>query len=1157
MAGILLLGAAPAGFNNGRSQVNLNNAQQGFGQFDWVNVCLYGSNWGYGSGQNQNEALPPNLIDANGYPLNPLPTNVGAGTQIPSQAARPGNYVMRYLFVGTGQANTTNPGSAPATGSFTGVLASGVLTVSGLTGSIFKGQALAGTGVNASSAIGDQLSASTYQIYNYVTGINSTQSLASVAMTAGNGSTTVTAASPGRLLFTPAATTISFGINSYSGGTGQLTLCACMHIDDEQAWVANPYAVGRKLLARLIEGNFGVLRDLNWINGIASLSTTWSTRKPMTYFSWGGSERRPSLFAGTTTAASGTSITLSSISYAQATFTGSIATTPSTGTVLTVASGLTGTIEIGSCIGGGTPQTAIVLSQLTGSAGGLGTYQLDFALGTSLNVGSRSMTAGIVTAVTSSPHGQTGSFFVSIDSCRGASQITPNFNGTFKGTVVDTTTFTYPLRDSPGASNTVLGKANFGVYDYSLSFSDPIYGSGAPVDKQTIHLFFDAAANAAFSAGISFSGVSTCQWPGHPFTGGEMVVFTNTGGTGIANTNAPGHIGGAQTLYVLSTGLVAGTSFKFATTPGGTPVVMTNGGTTFTGSIASGVLTVTSPSSTINLNCGIVGVGVQEGSVITSQLTGTTGGAGTYQLNTSQTLGSVAMCQSILIGVRQPTLNLNGTGAKPIFSTVAAPLMPPPLNFAGQSTGTMPNPQTQFGQVSLGTAVYDSDYGGWLLAGACMAGGSGLPNWVPPEAFVSLCNQIGAHPHFTVPPYALDPVTDYPIGLDQLVRSTASWMIPRYEPTNEVWNTLRQNTNYAGGKAFLHWDAQFSNGNSDWHNWYGKAASTLGQTIAAARSLTSSGVGTGYMILIGVQTATFSSAGSNGSSARFISTLYTTQSQSAQSSLTALGVTVNFTKDPANTWCTHSAGANYLNPSNFNNAAGITQAATYVANAAFFTGSITSNVLTVTSLSNNGTIVTGQTLQDFYGYMPASGGYVIGSQLTGAAGGVGTYNVNQSPSTTLSMTMWSYNSTALTAVDAYLDTMAGVAANYNLARVLQFFTNLYNYGQTLTNGAGVALGSTCYEGGYGPDFPGGDRDPMFRAAKFRPDLGKTLTGGTFVSGDVVNGNYNDLISLGVIFPSAFEVAQISGPWSLFDPDMYADTAIPLASFNAIKAFNGH
>jgi len=63
----------------------------------------------------------------------------------------------------------------------------------------------------------------------------------------------------------------------------------------------------------------------------------------------------------------------------------------------------------------------------------------------------------------------------------------------------------------------------------------------------------------------------------------------------------------------------------------------------FTGVVANNVLTASAVTGTINIGNTIAGTGVELGSVIVSQLSGTTGGAGQYVVSGNATVASVAM----------------------------------------------------------------------------------------------------------------------------------------------------------------------------------------------------------------------------------------------------------------------------------------------------------------------------------------------------------------------------------------------------------------------------------------------------------------------------------------------------------------------------------
>jgi hypothetical protein len=255
------------------------------------------------------------------------------------------------------------------------------------------------------------------------------------------------------------------------------------------------------------------------------------------------------------------------------------------------------------------------------------------------------------------------------------------------------------------------------------------------------------------------------------------------------------------------------------------------------------------------------------------------------------------------------TLNINGTGAINILSEYAGPLSLDGNSFIVGGSWR-----------SLATLVYDATLNAWIKQGGDIAANStGIDNGCPPELMVQLCAEIGAHPHFVTPPLAIDPATDYIPSLAAYCRDNApSWMIPRFEGPNELWNFGANfyQTGYANSKAIAYgWGADF-------HNWYGKAMSVLGQAVSSVYR----GDRTRYQILCGVQTALGTDAwGAATNDARLTSAKYVAQNGAAQSP---------YIKSAASNWVTHICCAQYFNPSEYSTPQEVTRAAAYAAAAA-------------------------------------------------------------------------------------------------------------------------------------------------------------------------------------------------------------------------------
>jgi hypothetical protein len=230
-----------------------------------------------------------------------------------------------------------------------------------------------------------------------------------------------------------------------------------------------------------------------------------------------------------------------------------------------------------------------------------------------------------------------------------------------------------------------------------------------------------------------------------------------------------------------------------------------------------------------------------------------------------------------------PTLNVGGTGAITI--------QPADISAGGLIFSSWLVTSGEFAQL-----VYDATMNCWLMSGG--DNDQLLQNGVPPEICLQLCAEVGAHPYFTTPYLAIDPATDYMQGLAEMCRDDGeSWMVPRFEGTNETWNSALgfKATRFAWAKAQIYWPAVGAFGHDA---WYGKTMSVLGQIISSVYSADRSR----YRVLAGVQT--FGSAADT----RLTAAEYVAQAAAAQSP---------FTKSAAYEWVTNVCCANYTAPSRF------------------------------------------------------------------------------------------------------------------------------------------------------------------------------------------------------------------------------------------------
>lgn len=221
---------------------------------------------------------------------------------------------------------------------------------------------------------------------------------------------------------------------------------------------------------------------------------------------------------------------------------------------------------------------------------------------------------------------------------------------------------------------------------------------------------------------------------------------------------------------------------------------------------------------------------------------------------------------------RLPTLKIDGTHKIPIMGPMGQPLTSPSaIPIATDTSGTA--------QV-WATLNYDAALNCWLMNGATTnVNCAGLMNVVPPEVCFALCKQLGMHPHFSLPGFAMDPPTDYARSLAAYCQSNnPGWMIPHYEPMNEIWNPTPV-TAYAAGKAFTYWNTAGS-----LHDWYGMALSMMGQDIAAIYG--AGNLGTTYEVMLGVKSADGLNPPGGSENPRITTNQWTTQNQPARSGYT-------------------------------------------------------------------------------------------------------------------------------------------------------------------------------------------------------------------------------------------------------------------------------
>ena len=220
-----------------------------------------------------------------------------------------------------------------------------------------------------------------------------------------------------------------------------------------------------------------------------------------------------------------------------------------------------------------------------------------------------------------------------------------------------------------GTASGTTGYADGIILDHMHIQDCPVGVGVAYGDVPTGHIFGQSRFSEIAANGFGFSG-GFSDWidVGSIFTGNFYVAF-NMGIAGTPGYNAGAnrfigtrfeengiglectgcnttHLEGAEFQFNHNYGFALNTGWSHFSMTGG---FMQNNGQTnnssFTASISGTTLTVTGSPSGIALNQSIFGSGVTAGTYITALGTGT-GGAGTYTVNTSQTVSSEAMTSS-------------------------------------------------------------------------------------------------------------------------------------------------------------------------------------------------------------------------------------------------------------------------------------------------------------------------------------------------------------------------------------------------------------------------------------------------------------------------------------------------------------------------------
>ena len=400
------------------------------------------------------------------------------------------------------------------------------------------------------------------------------------------------------------------------------------------------------------------------------------------------------------------------------------------GSSLTVTEVESGTLAVGqTLVGIGITNGAIIISQTTNSdfPGGAGNY----ALNGSQMAGTSSAPVSLLTLVPAVSGGGVATGMISgtslsINTPSGtfsAGQIVTGA-GVSSGTIIVSSTGldTYsvtPAQNFPPAGATFVAT----IVGNTMSVGQPTSGSG-PLSSGQFIAGPGVSAGSQIGSQVSGTPGSTGVYnvsPSQTVAPAETVTGVISGTTLVVGAVQSGVITPGQ--FVAGTGVTSGTAILSAmsgTSAGGPGSYALNSASTVatpvaavSGSITSTVLTAGVPSSgTLAAGQIINGGSVSAGTFITSQITGTAGGAGTYGVNNSQNVGGESLTMlADSLAIQGATLSAV-TAASLIAQPTAAA-------FTGSISNTSPTPTLTVSSVIEGALAP-----GQLIVGAGVAGGT-------------------------------------------------------------------------------------------------------------------------------------------------------------------------------------------------------------------------------------------------------------------------------------------------------------------------------------------------------------------------------------------------------------------------------------------------
>lgn len=181
---------------------------------------------------------------------------------------------------------------------------------------------------------------------------------------------------------------------------------------------------------------------------------------------------------------------------------------------------------------------------------------------------------------------------------------------------------------------------SFGQSPYGNEYNPDLapslfWGGVGRLDPRSAFTYLPGQAAGAFTAGFATSDAMTINYAPYALSTSAIAAAAN-----VVNGTAMTLVSTNSTSTGVSVNASCTNQNTGATVTG---LLLLDGFASFTGVVASNVLTVSSLTGTVTIGMTLSGTGVATGTIVTAQLTGPAGGAGTYSVTGNATVASTTI----------------------------------------------------------------------------------------------------------------------------------------------------------------------------------------------------------------------------------------------------------------------------------------------------------------------------------------------------------------------------------------------------------------------------------------------------------------------------------------------------------------------------------